>query len=127
MALEYKLEFIFDGSTPSDSSVFIHLRRDMPAYRARIDKEKYVILDADKKHAFITGLFALPGVVELSTKAYRIWVMKSPVYNWQEVLAPLFVYLKTQFSESNLTQLPGSANIDGTGLQLSSIDQRRGI
>lgn len=127
MALEYKLEFIFDESTPSDSSVFIHLRENPPIYQSHIDKEDYDILEDDDKHEFLTALFTIAGVVELSTTAYRIWLMKSPVYYWSEVMNPILAYLKDYYGEDSLSQLPGSAQVDGQGFTLTKTSQRRKI
>lgn len=127
MAFEYKLEFSYDETTPSDSSVYIQMRRNTPVYQGHITKEDYDVLDDTLKNAFLTGLFNISGVVELSTKAYRIWVMKSPVFNWQEVLEPLLYYVANFYGESRITALPGSAMIDGTGFKIESPIQRRKI
>jgi hypothetical protein len=127
MALDYKLEYVYDNSTPWDSSVFIHLRFNTPVYQDHINKEDYDILPVEKKHEFLTGLFNIAGVTELSTKAYRIWLMKSPVYSWQEVLEPVLYYLLFWYQESEFNKLPGSANTDGTGLTLEGPVNRRKI
>lgn len=125
MALYYKLEFVYDESSASDASVFIHLRHNTPVYQSRLTKEDYEILTEDEQDDFISALFNIGGVVEISLKGYRIWVMKSPVYSWQEVLEPLLYYLKDFYGEDRFEALPGSGNIDGTGLTLAGIDQRR--
>jgi len=125
MALEYKLEF----NTPSgaaDDSVYIHLRVD-PVYRTRIGKEAYSLLDAADKQPLITELFDIAGVVEISTKAHRVWLMKSPIFSWQEVLQPVLFLLRDRFGETSISPLPGSAEIDGSGLRLDSDTNRRTI
>ena len=127
MAFEYKLEFTYDETTPSDSSVYIQMRRNTPIYQSHITKEDYDVLPDIQKNAFLTGLFNISGVVELSTKAYRIWVMKSPVFNWEEVLTPLLYYVANFYGESAITSLPGSAMIDGSGFKIDAVIQRRKI
>ena len=125
MALQYKLEYIFGGDGPSDDSVFIQLRVNPPTYQSWIDKETYDVQDTEDKHDFLTGLFNIAGVTELSSKAYRLWIMKSPVYSWEEVLAPTLSFIKDWYSETTLEELPGSGKIDGTGTRLSDTDNRR--
>lgn len=123
--LSYKLEYVFDDNNPSDASVFIQLRDDPPAYRSQIGKEDYAELAEDRKSEFITGIFTIPGIVEVSSTAYRVWVMKSPTYTWSEVNTALLAYLQSAFGASGLTPLPGSAEIDGSGLPLKAVKNRR--
>lgn len=125
MAFEYKLEYTYDGSLPSDSSVYIHMRNNPPIYQAKIDKEDYDILPFVAKHPFLTGLFSISGVVELSSRAYRVWLMKSPVYNWDEVLLPSLYWIAGFYGESQISSLPGSANESGIGVTIELPVQRR--
>lgn len=127
MAFEYKLEFSYDISTPSDAAVYIQMRKNPPIYRSHIDKENYDVLPDEAKHEWLTGLFNISGVVELSSKAYRIWIMKSPVFTWEEVLLPVLHFMRTWFEEEVLYEMPGSASIDGTGRPLASPSERRDI
>lgn len=127
MALQYKLEYSYDESKSSDSSVYIQIRRDPPVYQARIDKEDYDALPSNLKDDFLTSLFNVAGVTELSSRAYRIWIMKSPVFSWQEVLTPVLNYLADFYGETGIESLPGSGNIDGTGFTISNPNQRRKI
>lgn len=124
---KYKLEFFYDESSPSDASVYIHMRDNPPIYQEHIDKEEYDILPAEQKHEFLTEIFNISGVTELSTKAYRVWLMKSPVFTWEEVLLPTLHYMKGYYSYDGIEPLPGSANVDGTGLTLSGPNNRRKI
>ena len=123
--LRYRLEYTYDDKIRSDTSVFIHLRQNTPIYQSRIDKEDYDI--TSQKHPFLTGLFNIAGVTEISTKAYRVWLMKSPIYTWEEVLYPVLWFIAYWYQHDSLAQLPGSANPDGTGFVLPDPTQRRKI
>lgn len=119
MALQYKLEYLKDETQPEDMSVFIQLRRNTPIYQERINKEDYDVLSDGLKHEFLTGLFNIGGVVEVSTKAYRVWISKSPTFTWDEVLNPLLFYMKEYFEEDSLEKMQGS------GVTLTSVNDRR--
>ena len=123
--LIYRLEFNYDESTRSDSSVFIQLRENPPIYQEHIDKEKYDILPEELKNVFLTSIFNISGVTELSVKAYRVWIMKSPVYNWKEVLDPVLYYIASYYSFDDIEQMLASGNTDGTGFTLSQPINRR--
>lgn len=125
MALQYKLEYVYGEDAPADDSVYIQLRVNPPIYRGWTDKEDYDVLPDEEKHPFLTGIFNIAGVTEVSSKAYRVWLMKSPVYSWQEVLDPTLYFIMNWYSESSLNQLPGSADPDGKGTRLATPDQRR--
>jgi hypothetical protein len=126
MGLQYKLEYNHK-SEASDDSVYVHLRVDpQPYYRFQIGKENYDKLDATSQDAFANGLFNVKGVEEISVMAYRVWYMKSPVYTWGEVNTAALNFLMTFFGESSLTEIQGSARIDGTGgIRLPSEINRR--
>jgi hypothetical protein len=125
MGLKYKLEFNYDEGTRSDSAVYIHLRENPPKYQAHIDKEDYDVLPSELKHEFITALFNISGVTELSSRAFRVWLMKSPIFSWEEVLLPVLYYIANYFGEASIEELPGSAKPNGTGYTLPSPIQRR--
>ncbi len=126
MALKYKLEFNWDDKDPSDPGVYIQLKGfNPPIYQPHTDKEDYDVLAAEDKNDFLTGLFNIQGVVEVSTKAYRVWIMKAPQYDWEEVLVPVLTFIKDEFGESVLEELPGSGTTDGTGFTLASPLNRR--
>lgn len=127
-AFKYKLEFSYDNTSAADASVFIQMRNNPPIYKNHINKENYDVLSPAAKNDFLTNLFNIAGVVELSTTAYRVWLMKSPVYSWQEVLGPVLFYMSSYFNCTDGPEaLPGSANIDGSGLSLDSQSNRRKI
>ncbi len=126
-AFPYLLEFVQDDTTPSDASVYIQMRDNPPIYMVHTNKEDYDILPPDQQNPFITTLFDIAGVTEMSIKAYRIWIMKSPAYNWSEVLLPILYYLSNFFGYNGITEMAGSGHPDGTGLTLDSVDNRRAI
>ena len=115
----------YEDGSPADDSTFIQLRVNPPIYRSRTNKEDYDVLPEEEKHPFLTAIFNIAGITEVSSRAYRLWVMKSPVYTWQEVLDPTLYYIMSYYGESSLNQLPGSADPNGVGTRLGSVDQRR--
>ena len=123
--LLYKLEYNWDDSDPSDAGVYIQLRDNPPVYRSQTDKEVYDVLPTEEKHDWLTGLFNIAGVTEVSSRAYRIWIMKSPVYTWQEVLTPALGFMKDWYGHADIQDLPGSANPDGAGFALLDPKNRR--
>jgi hypothetical protein len=127
MAFEYKLEYFFDDNTPGDQSVFLHMKANPPVYMDRTNKEDYDILSDGEKHEFLTNIFDTAGVVEVSCKAYRLWIMKSPAYSWSTITTTIIEYLMTYYEETESSALPGSAMLDGTGFYLTKANQRRRI
>lgn len=126
-SLKYKLEYNKMSGT-SDDGVYVHLRED-PAgyYRFQIGKEAYDALDSTAQDAFANGLFAVKGVEEISVTAYRVWYMKAPAYQWDEVNTGALAFLQTFFGKSSLEEISGSAKIDGSGLRLESETNRRTV
>lgn len=114
MPLFYKIEYNYDGENPSDAGAYIHLKHyNPPVYLPHTDKEDYDVLPAEEKNDFLTALFNIEGVVELSVKAYRIWFMKHTAYDWDEVMLPVLNYLATELADGVLGPLAGSAEPDG--------------
>ncbi len=117
MTLDYKLEYGW-ATTTSDDAVYVHLRTDPNAYyRYQTGKEAYAELDTEDQDALANGLFSVAGIEEIAVTAYRIWYMKSPAYQWNEVNQGALEFLATFFGEQALNQLQGSANINGSGLR----------
>ena len=114
MPLFYKLEYNYDNEAPADAGVYIHLKHvNVPIYRSLTDKEDYDILPEEEKHDFLTGLFNIEGVVEVSSKAYRVWLMKAPIYTWEDVMLPVLQFLQDWYESETLNPLAGSAEPDG--------------
>lgn len=124
---QYKLEFVYDNTASSDSAVYIQMRDNPPVYQEHVTKEDYDVLQNELKHEFLTTIIQIAGITEMSVKAYRVWVMKSPAYNWEEILTPLLFYFMSYYQYDSLKPLPGSGNLDGTGLTLDQSINRRKI
>lgn len=122
-ALEYKLEYYKGaGGGATDDGAFIHLRTDSPAYQQIISKETYWSAENSASHTdLVNHLFDVPGVVRLACQAWRIYVEKSPVFKWDEVMPGVLNVLQTDTSSTSLSELPGS------GLTLASDNDRRGF
>lgn len=109
MTLDYKLEYL-KGATggPCDDGVYIQLRTDVPAYQHIIAKEDYYSLPTSSQSAFMTGLFALSGVVRASSQAHRVYIEKSPVFDWDDINESVLGYLAEQIDVGDPSELPGS-------------------
>ena len=123
MALDVKLEYIVIKS--GDEGVFWHLREDVPVYIDKIDRESYASLGEDND--FLSGLLAIPGVTQISSKAYRLYFMKSPVFGWEEVNDAIEEFLLEHYEEPTINYVGGSAEKNGRGIRLESEDYRREI
>lgn len=113
MALKYKLEAFRDGTKPSQEGVFIHFLEDVPCYQSLITKEEYFGSCTDsegaEKNDFITKLFEVEGVVEVSSKAYRLYIIKAELFDWTSIITNVFVdVLFEAFGETSAEELPGS-------------------
>ena len=117
MALQYKLEFLKNDTTSADSGVYIHLRQNVPIYVRQITKESYET--GSNLSEWMTGIFNIGGVTDASSLAYRVWVVKSPVFTWDEVITPLLYFIMDYLGEKTLEELPGS------GITLNSATDRR--
>lgn len=120
--LEYKLEYFKGvGGGASDEGVYIQLRSDPPyeSYISRIGREDYTQLDDDFKTDFLNALFECVGVVSLSVSAYRVYVEKSPVFTWTEVLSPVIEEIRIATETDSVVELPGSP------IYLENKDDRR--
>jgi hypothetical protein len=121
MTMQYKLEFLKNEEVEQDPSVYIHLRSTPPVYMHQTDKETYQNDNNPDRHPWMDGIFNVGGVVEASSLAYRVWVSKSPVYSWDEVIPPLLTFMASQLGEGDPEEMLGS------GVTLDSVLQRRPI
>lgn len=105
--LGFKLEY-FKADTASDEAVYIQLRSDLVGYMSLIGKEDYSKLADGKKTAIMTAIFACLGVTQASAQAYRVYIEKSPVFSWTEVLGPVVEAIRVATGNDTITELPGS-------------------
>jgi hypothetical protein len=70
--------------------------------------------------AFITGLFNIPGVVELAVTAYRVWAMKGITYDWADILPNIIEYLRINLDQDGVIELSGSGRVVQTGQRRST-------
>ena len=104
--LEYRLEYFQGyGEKATDDGVFIHLRTDVPAYIDYTNKEAFTAEDeaennddedptpmnaeGDDTSSFIEAIFNTPGVVAAACHSHRIYIEKSPAFQWAEVINPV--------------------------------------
>jgi hypothetical protein len=111
--LVFKLEYFKGIGGASDEGVFIQLKTDVPAYCSKIGKEEYVNGGGDPSD-FMDGIFAVPGVVVASSQAFRVYVEKSPLFTWSEVLGPLLEFIRVQVGADNLQEATGSPTTLGS-------------
>ena len=116
--LDFKLEY-FKGDTASDEGVFIQLRSNPTGFMKLVSREEYSLLAEADLVDVVTALFNCPGVVRLSVQAYRVWIEKSPVFGWSEVLGPVIEQLRIDTGQLGVNELPGSPTY------LSSNTERR--
>lgn len=120
MALRFKLEFFRDGTKPTQQGVYMHFEKDVPCYMDLVTKEEYSKFDPEDKCDFVTNLFAVEGVVEVSSKAYRLYIIKAELFDWTSIITNVFVnVLFSSFGESGVQELPGSR------ITLDNANQRR--
>lgn len=134
--LQFKLEYFHGASGPTDDGVFIQLRTEVAAYQHIITKEVYFSNENSNHSDFVTALFNIPGVVRVSSQAWRVYVEKSPVFKWTEVLG-----VPVEQGVSLLDGMPPSPSVmntimsfcgcdsvhelNGSGITLNSQDDRR--
>lgn len=116
--LAYKLEYFKGADGASDEGVYIQMRSDVSSYLKLISKEAYLRGDGVGSD-LATSLFAIPGVVRLALQAHRVYIEKSPVYSWSEILGPAMALLQGDTNTDSLIELPGS------GVTLDTADDRR--
>lgn len=120
-----KLEYNKKSGT-SDDAVYVHLAVDPWAYyRPQTGKEEYVALDPEYQDSFANGLFAIPGITEISITAYRVWYMKSPLFDWINVNENALNFMMSFYGFDSISPIYGSALTNGTGLRLESETNRR--
>ncbi len=117
--LYFKLEYYKGIGGAADEGVFIHCREDMPVYQSKITKEQYYGVQNNHVTAFLTDLFNVDGVEVLSSMAFRLYVERSPVYHWSEVLGPVVEIIRIYTGCSSISEIQGS------GITLQGESNRR--
>lgn len=106
--LVFKLEYFKGVGGASDEGVFIQLKSDVPAYSTKVTKEDYVNGVGGTASDFMDGIFSVSGVVVAASQAFRVYVEKSPLFEWSEVLGPLMEFVRIQVGADNLEEAVGS-------------------
>lgn len=118
--LEFKLEYHKNTNGPSDEGVFVHLKTEIPNYLSLISKEAY-FRGQGTTSELATSLFSIPGVVRLALQSHRVYIEKSPIFIWEEILGPTMVILMTA------TECDGLSELLGSGITLETNNDRRGF
>ena len=106
MALDYKIEWFRDNGKPSNQGLYVHTAIDMPCYHDLVTKEDY---PNDPNHCdFVTGLFGIQGIVEVSVKAYQVYVIKAEVFHWEDLVPAVLYYVANYLGQTSVNELPGS-------------------
>lgn len=118
----YFIEYLNVGMVPSDQSLFLHTRDEVPVFQDQITKEYYCSPDYVDCHSdFVTGLLNICGVTDVAVHSFRIWVRIAPAYTLDEVQTAVVEYVRDWYGYQLKEALPGS------GVPLVSSSQRRPI
>lgn len=114
--LEYRREFLKDEEDASNESVYLQLKQS-PArdyWIERIRKQDY----EETTNDLADLLFAIDGITELSIQPFRVWLSKSPVFNFEEIIADVLDVLQTNLG------LDGQEELFGSPIYLTSRKER---
>lgn len=104
--LFYRAEFFKDETEPSNEGVYLQLRQSPVAadWIDRVRKQDY----AGGTSTLADAIFTVAGVTELSIQPFRVWVSKSPIYQWSEVVPPVLGSIKGRLGLSGVEEMFGS-------------------
>jgi hypothetical protein len=68
-------------------------------------------------NAVVTGLFNIPGIIEVATQAYRVWLMKSPLYQWTDIIPAALEFLRSTLGQDEVSEMDGSGIIIDSSLR----------
>jgi hypothetical protein len=105
--LVFKLEYFKGVGGASDEGCFVQLKTDVPAYCSKISKEEYVNGGGNPSD-FMDGIFAIAGITVAGSGAFRVYVEKSPLFTWSEILGPLMEFIRVQVGAIALEEAAGS-------------------
>lgn len=106
--LDYRLEYVKIDN--HDDGVFVHVRTDVPEYRSFVYRDDYFVGADDVRTGFFNGVMNTPGVTGGASQAFRLYITKSPVFSWSEILGPIMEWLKTNVTADGLNELYDSGN-----------------
>jgi hypothetical protein len=107
--LDYRIEYVKFNN--HDDGVFVHFRTDLPEYRSFVYRDDYFIGSDDVRTAFFNGIMNTPGVTACASQAFRLYLEKSPVFSWAEVLGPVMEWIRASVSATALNELFDSGNL----------------
>ena len=105
-ALYYRAEFLKDEITASNEAVFLQLRGSPQAddWMDRTRKQDYV----DGTSVLADAIFGVAGVTELSIQPFRVWMSKSPIYSFEEIIPTVLFLIQDNLGLTSNEELPGS-------------------
>lgn len=119
--LNYKLEYFKDPTEPSDEGVFIHIYPDIPPeYTTLVSRESYAA-GGGTYTDLANQFFSIPGITRLALQSTRVYVEKSPIFSWNNILNAALTVIKGVTNTTTLNELPGS------GITIESPSDRRGF
>ena len=105
-ALYYRSEFLKDDNNASNEAVYLQLRGSPQAddWMDSTRKQDYeygtsVLADA---------IFGVAGVTELSIQPFRVWMSKSPIYSFEEIIPTVLFLIQDSLGLTSNEELPGS-------------------
>lgn len=104
--LYYRAEFLKDESSSSNEAVFLQLRGSPFAedWIERVRKQDYL----DGTSALADAILGVAGVTELSIQPFRVWLSKSPIYSFDEILPTVLFLIQDSLGLTDVEELPGS-------------------
>lgn len=106
--LDFRLEYV---KIPlHDEGIFVHVRTDVPEYRSFVHREDYFIGADDVRTVFFTSIMNTPGITGAAAQAFRLYLTKSPVFSWSELLGPIMELMRVTLNLDALNELYDSGN-----------------
>ncbi len=104
--LLYRIEFLKVDGEPSNEALFFQFRQSPKRehWLDRVRKQDYGL----GSNVLADSIFLVAGVTELSIQPFRIWISKSPAYNWSEIILPVGVATAATLGLDDPVELPGS-------------------
>jgi len=115
-ALYYRLEYFKDDKDASNEAVYLQLRGSPNAddWIDRTRKQDYV----EATSGLADAIFEVAGITELSIQPFRVWLSKSPIYSFEEILPTVLFLIQDSLGLTSAEELPGSP------VNLNSVEDR---